>query len=335
MAANMANQMQTELDSKLQSGDFDCARCLLQNYLESEKVLDPRSDRFWAPIADNISAVIQNKSGVESTIPFWEGLLEFFINKIEPVWGHAHKGHIYFRLGFATARRNLDEAFSNFKLAYADDLTLENAKGGTQEQIELRCQNYSAYVALAILERIKDSDLVAPTDKQHFLDQLLGPSFDAAIAGVAVRPDLVLGAFASIVPPQASPICQKYYEELNKASSFPLPFAVVSLTGTVLESVLLGILKDSKGMNQLPGKNRSILKEELWLLLQEAINSSVFPSPSIQAAFQLVQIFRNRLHPGNELRQKYKLTPRVSLTVKLFLELGLLEWQKTHERNDE
>ena len=328
-------QKLTELDKKLELRDFDCARCVLQNYIESGKVIDPRADRFWAPIADNISAAIQKKSGVEVTIPFWEALLDFFVKKIEPVWGHTHKGHIYFRLGFATARRNFDEAFKNFELAYADDLKLESIKGGTPEQIELRSQNYSAYVALAILERIKDSDLVSPTDKQHFLDQLLGPSFDAAIAGGAVRPDLVRSAFALIVPSQATLICQKYYEELYKTSTFPLPFAVVSLTGTVLESILLGILKYSKGMSRLPGRNKNILKEELGPLLKGAIDSSVFPTLSIQAAFQLIQIFRNRLHPGNEIRQKYKLTARVSLTVKLFLELSLLEWQKKLRENEQ
>lgn len=52
----------------------------------------------------------------------------------------------------------------------------------------------------------------------------------------------------------------------------------------------------------------------------------MFSTKSIEAAFQLVYQFRNRLHPGNEMGQAFKLTPRIGATLMVFLELGILQW---------
>lgn len=324
--------MQTELENRLEAKDFDAARCLLEKYIEAGDVLDPRSDSHWTSIADKIAAIIEVNKGIYSTIQFWNAILDFFIKKIEPKWGHAHKGHIYFRLGFATARQDIEEAFTNFELAYKDDLVIEKARGGTEDDIFARSQNYSAYAALTILERVKDADFSEVADKHHFLDQLFGPSFDLAISGQAVNPILVQNALTSLVSRESLPASLQRYEESNKAFSLALPFAVISLTGTVLESILLSILKDSLELSSLTKSKKDIHNEELGPLLKESIDRSIFPSKSVQAAFQLVHVFRNRLHPGNELRQTYKLTPRVSRTVKILFDLTLLEWLKLNTK---
>jgi hypothetical protein len=128
---------------------------------------------------------------------------------------------------------------------------------------------------------------------------------------MVVQPELVQGALTAIAPPTALPMCQARYEELQAAASLALPFAMVSLTGTVLESLLIADLYHRKGLTTLSnGKN--ILTVELGPLLQEAIQQAVFPTASVRAACQLVHIFRNRLHPGNELKQQYKLVPQVA-----------------------
>ena len=321
--------MQTELETRLGMGHFDSARGLLEKYIESGEIIDPRSDSHWTSIADTIAATVEKKEGLDSTLQFWNAVLDFFLKKIEPKWGHAHKGHIYFRLGFATARKSIEMAFNNFELAYKDDLVIEQTKGGTEEEIFSRSQNYSAYVALTILERVKEADLSELSDKQHFLDQLFSPSFDLAISGRAVNPAIVQNALSSIVSSEALSASLQRYDESTKAFALSLPFAVITLTGTVLESILLSILKNSHGLSSLTGSKKDILSEELGPLLKESIDRSIFPSKSIQAAFQLVHVFRNRLHPGNEHRQKYKLTPRVSMTVKILFDLAVLEWQKS------
>jgi hypothetical protein len=318
---------QANLAHLLESRRFNDARELLQQHLRSGQLLDPRTDDLWAPLADTIAQAIQAHSGIDATVPFWEALQNFFVTSIEPLWGHAHKGHIYFRLAFAVALQDFARARHELELAYQQDILLETAKGGTPDEITLRSYNYSAYAALTIFERIQDADFPTIADKEQFVSQLFGPSFDAAIAGMVVQPGLVQGALTAVVPPTALPMCQARYEELQAAASLALPFAIVSLTGTVLESLLIADLYHRKGLTTLSnGKN--ILTVELGPLLQEAIQQAVFPTASVRAACQLVQIFRNRLHPGNELRQQYKLVPRVAMTLRVLFELALLEWRK-------
>lgn len=318
---------QTDLVNLLNSCRFNDAREFLQQHLLSGQLLDPRTDYFWAPLADTIAQAIQADTGIDATVPFWEALEGFFVTSIEPIWGHTHKGHIYFRLAFAVAKQDFARARRELELAYQEDVLLETAKGGTSDEITFRSYNYSAYVALTIFERIQDADFPTTADQEQFISQLFGPSFDAAIMGVTVQPELVQGALTAIVPPTELPMCEARYEELQAAASHAFPFAIVSLTGTILESLLIADLYHRKGLTTLSnGKN--ILTVELGPLLQEAIQQAVFPTASVRAVCQLVQIFRNRLHPGNELRQQYKLVPRVAMTLRVLFELALLEWRK-------
>jgi hypothetical protein len=113
--------------------------------------------------------------------------------------------------------------------------------------------NYSAYVALTIFERIQDTDSLTTADQEPFISQLFGPSFDAAILGRTVPPELVQDALTAIAPPTALSMCQARYEELRAAASLALPFAIVSLIGTVLESLLLADLYYRKGLTLYDG----------------------------------------------------------------------------------
>jgi len=95
-----------------------------------------------------------NNCGIDATIPFWEALLKFFIEQIEPIWGHAHKGHIYFRLGLHVGRHDLARACSYLTNAREEDSIFQRQKGGTEQEIIARTQQSSSHVALAILEGI-------------------------------------------------------------------------------------------------------------------------------------------------------------------------------------
>jgi hypothetical protein len=101
---------QTDLANLLESRRFNDARELFQQHLRSGQLLDPRTDHLWAPIADTIAQAIQADAGIDATVPFWEALRDFFVTSIEPIWGHAHKGHIGFRLAFAIAKQDFARA---------------------------------------------------------------------------------------------------------------------------------------------------------------------------------------------------------------------------------
>ena len=256
-------------------------------------------------------------------VAFWRRMELFFTDRIEPVWGHAHKGHLYFRLGFALAPLDLTRACHEFDAAYQEDRALEAQRGGTQSDIDARARTYSAYVALVLLERINDSDL-SPTDRGTLVRDLFGLSFDTAIRDEVVLPQLIDAALRAIVPADAIAPCQAICEELRVVRTLNLQFAVVSLTGTLLESILLGVLLHGRQVQSIG--DRDIRERELGPLLSEAEALGVFPDPSIRAACRLTHIFRNRLHPGRELREEHKLVPRVASTLTNLFDLALLRW---------
>jgi hypothetical protein len=109
-----------------------------------------------------------------------------------------------------------------------------------------------------------------------------------------------------------------------------LKTATISLAGSFLESVLLGILY-YKHSHKTNSTGKDIRELQLGTLFAEAdllatTGKKVFPSDSIEASCKTIHMFRNRLHPGNELKQKYKLTERVAVTVKNLLDSALLDW---------
>lgn len=314
---------QTRLEELIKRARFDEARELVQAQLASGELLDPRTDRYWAPIADEIARAIQDPGEV---VRFWEGLRYFFLTTIEPVWGHAHKGHIFFRLGLAVLSRDIARAKRELEAAYREDQQLARAVGTTPARIS-QLSRGSAYVALAILERIEDAEFANQADKESFVVQL-SLSFDAAIMGRTVEPQAMHQTLSAIASAGGLEACQDLYAELDTVAGHPV--ATVSLTGALLEALLLAELYHRRGIPTITVGRRQgedILRVELGPLLEEAVHQGVFPADSIRVACQLVQIFRNRLHPGNEHRQTYKLIPRVAMTVRVFFELALLAWR--------
>ncbi|MDI3462139.1 MAG: hypothetical protein OJF50_000960 [Nitrospira sp.] len=313
---------QTEFDKLIAESKFNEAMELLKSELASGRVIDPRSDRSWPKIADYLVGRLQESRGAEVVADFWNDFADFFVNKIEPDWGHAHKGHIYFRLGIALLPSNLPDGKECLIKAYRDDCLLEEARNGWP-----KAQDQSAYVALAILDRIDEADFVDDPDKTRFLKQLF-TSLNAVLDEAHLEPRQITDALKAIAPHEALPSCLSIYEELRNTINRMMPFATVSLAGMLLEALIFSELHYRRGMKNLPcGKD--IRKAKLGDLFKEAVRLSVFPTNSIKVSFQLIHMFRNRVHPGNEVLQTYKLVPRVARTVKVLFELAILEWGRT------
>jgi len=205
-------------------------------------------------------------------------------------------------------------------------LALKKRAGHEGFDVEKAIRGYSSYVTLCIIERIEDEHFDSEIEKQKFFRELFSTSFDAAILGRVVNKALVEKAVSDIVPQQGLEQVLGIKKELDVTFDRRLPTATLSLTGAFLESVLLSILYYKEGIRTVQGKN--VLKIELGPLLGEATEKGVFPSNAIRATCQVIHIFRNRLHPGNELLQKYKLTERVATTLKILLDLTLVDWMK-------
>lgn len=310
---------QTEFDKLLYGSSFAEARDLLQSELARGKLLDPCSDPYWTRFADRLARRIEESLGTTAVVGFWKHFEEFVIKQIEPKWGRAHKGHIYFRLGLAVVPSNLSDGRQFIEKAYKEDCALEKATYRWPW-----AQTQSAYAVLAIIDRLDDAEFADPTDRQRFLKQLY-TSFDAVIDGASLGPKLVEDALMRIAPPEALSSCLSINRELQETIDRMMPLTTVALAGTLLEALLLAELHYRRHINQLPD-GKDIHKAELGPLFNEALRLSVFPTNSIRVSFQLIHMFRNRVHPGNEFRQTYKLVPRVAQTVKVFFELALVEW---------
>ncbi|HYM16431.1 MAG TPA: hypothetical protein VEZ14_12820 [Dehalococcoidia bacterium] len=311
--------LQTAFDGHLLAGRFKEATKLLQEELLSGRLLDPRTDQVWAPFADTIAGQYLATGRSREVAQFWEEMLRFFVAEVEPKWGHTHKGHLHFRLGFAFASNDFARARREFLAAYEQDLQLERSGQG---EASLR----SAYVALVLFDRI-DEGSIGVMERREFVSLLFGPSFDAAILGQTVAPDEIQRAFGRVVRPDLMSVCESTYAELHAAALSGMSVAVTSLAGACLECVLLSELMN-RGVTEIDvrGKAQDVLKADLGALMIAAAKQRAFPSGSIETACKLLHHFRNRLHPGNELRQDYPLVPRVALTLRVLFDLTLYQW---------
>lgn len=318
-----------KLDELLNNNKFNEAASLLKDHLAKAEIINPRNDKLWAPYADLISSKILEIKGKNAFYTSWNELLKFFENELEPTWGHLHKGHIFFKLSLAKIIDDVDKAKTFLEKALDEDrlLEMEIARGET-DIVEKALGEKSSYVMLCIIERVEDEHFGSDAEKQKFFQQLLSPSFDTAIFGKRVHPEAIIEFIKLIVPEQMREQTYRTKRELDIVYAQRLEIATVSLLGVFLENILLSILYHWQGLRAVQVKNKSkdILEVELGLLLKEAITQAVFPSDSIKATCQIIHFFRNRLHPGNELRQKYKLTARVVSTLKNLFDLALFHW---------
>lgn len=325
-------QKKSSLRELIDSERFTDADSLLKQHLIEAKILDPSNAKTWAPYADQISFTLKSNQGQNAFNTFWDEMLDFFENRLEPIWGHLHKGHILFRLGLGNLFNDVAKGRIYLEKALEEDRLLEmNRLQDQPNEIEKAVQNYSAYVALCIIERTENEYFESRLEKQRFFQDLFSSSFDAAIFGREISPDRVNQSIGRIIPKLA--IKQTLYakQELDIVHLNRLPIAIISLAGTVLENMLLGILYYQRKIKSVGRKD--ILGIELGPLINEATDQSVFPSDSIKAACKTIQIFRNRLHPGNELKQKYKLTSRVAVTLKILLDQTIVIWAAGNSRD--
>jgi len=320
-------RMNSKLDDLLSHGRFAEATSLLKNHLIAAEIIDPSNGTSWAPYADQISFGILSEKGQPAFDAFWKELLRFFEEDLEPIWGHLHKGHVLFRLGLARLSDEVSTGKKYLEEALDEDRQLEKIRaGGKSVDIEKSIRPYSSYVALCIIERIEDEHFDSAIEKQKFFREFFSTSFDAAIMGRGVDQALVEKAVNRIVPQEGLEQALGIKKELDLTFEGRLPIATVSLAGAFLESVLLSILYYEECVTV---QGKSVLEVELGVLLREATEKKdVFPSDAIRATCQVIHIFRNRLHPGNELRQMYKLTDRVATTLKILLDLALVDWAR-------
>ncbi|UCF98346.1 MAG: hypothetical protein JSV89_02140 [Spirochaetaceae bacterium] len=90
-----------QFNTLLMHQDFAGASQLLQIALQQAEIINPKQDKTWAPPADHLGYAILEAQGLREYQKYCEKILSVFEEVLERDWGHIHRGHIYFHLGFA------------------------------------------------------------------------------------------------------------------------------------------------------------------------------------------------------------------------------------------
>jgi hypothetical protein len=315
----------TTLEHLLANREFEAASDLLRHELTAAVVLNPRDTALWYAYADRVSDVMRSCGGISAPEPFWRAMLETFLHSIEPRFGRVHKGHIYWRLAWSVCERSLPEFLHFLELARAEDAETHRLSGKSSEDAEAATADEGAHITLALVERMQQFGL-SQDGVAGFLVHIIIPAYNAAVNRGATEYSLVEAAIRNVLAPSDAHHALALYREVTAASEKRLIFATVASTGALAEAVLLGVLRDVHGVTTLSTRSKATENVELGILLAEVAHRQLFPNPDVKAAFELVRLFRNRIHPGNERRQRYRLTAYVSDIVRVTLEFALLQW---------
>jgi len=317
--------LETKFFNLIQQGKFVLAKNLLKGELLIGEIIDPRFDRIWAHLADKLLAAANPKRDLTYELSYWNDWLTYFIEIIEPKWGHAHKGHIYFRLGFSYAQVDEQKAIDNFQLAQIEnEIWGKDVIGLKNGDLILFCKDKSSYVALCLLEKMKSLDFVDQQERRQFITEIFSEAFDRAINLSFPDPEKVKKALFYLVkltPAFGHSI--NIYNELINVSEQKLTYATISSNGALLETIFFSLFYNNTILDR---DGKPIKRPTLGTYYKEAAKQKLFPNEKLKAACRLLNDLRNRIHSENELNAKYPLTPRASLTLRILLELTICEW---------
>jgi len=332
MINNKSKRDTTDIMTNIKEGKFEAATQILKSELLSARFLDPREDHEWGRYAKAISTCIQLKQGPEKSVLYWKDLAAFFTNDLEPIWGRIHKGTIYFNEGLSLAPQSIDEAKNSFERAKNEDIYTLHERGISKTDAEQEAMQLYAYPMLTILSWAADDTsfyvdqkFCTVQERIDFWTKLLGPSFDAQWRGERVGHEHVEQAINNLFPSNEHiQMIWKSYEDLEEVCKLRREILIVASTGTVLDAILLNwFLKKYPNDND---RQNELMKMPLGGLLKETKKITNGIPEAVFVAFDLVHQFRNKIHVGNQLRQEYKVTPRVALILRNLLDIAIIEW---------
>ena len=330
----MGNRIELEIQNLLSARQYGDARHRLQNHLLAGDIRAGLDERPWVGLAIAIARAILHRDGAwppaedaeRDTLAFWDTLLTFFLDELEPQQKvRSHKGTLYFQRGLFQLRPSLDDALDSFRLARHEDEQTARDRGEPPDQVEHAACHNDAHTVLAFLELL-GRDNLDDTDRAGFVYYIFSGAFGAEIHGQPVDASRMEQALSCLSYRDLART-RDTYRELVCAADSGLSRASVVMAGVTLESVLLDILRNGVGLSHVSG-NRPIDEVTLGVLFPEADRQCVFASDPIRASLRMIYLLRNRLHPGNESRQNYRLTPRIGMLARKLLEGTLCFWHE-------
>jgi tetratricopeptide (TPR) repeat protein len=325
----------SKLNILLDKKEFSKAWSLFKEQLEKADIINPKEEETWRDYADQITFNLRAVKGYDAFIEYWEDLLSFFKEKLEPKWGDLNKGRIFFRLGVFYLSNDINRGREFLEYALEESRKQEIIKG--TKDVEEEIKKYSSYTALCIVEQIhyiqnQGEGFVIQEEQQVFFENLF-TAFDLVIQGIQVEIESIEEFVREIVPAEGVQQIMESWDELNRAYNQRFKIAIVALAGIFTENILLSILSDGLKIKNIRKGDRDIdiLEASPYYLLEEAKARKVFQSDDVKVAFQLIHFFRNRGHPGVERAKEYKLTERIARNIKILADQAVSIWGKQIE----
>jgi hypothetical protein len=325
----MSDPLKSKFISKIDASEFEDAVSVLKQELLNAVYVDPRDDYSWGPESDILGYRILEVEGPAAFNSYWEGLLDFFIDKLEPKWGHLHKGHLYFRLGLGHLAIDLERAKRYIIDALEEDqIVAENYGPQIHEApIEL-LHRFPSYVTLVILEMLEEISWESESSKNAFYRGLAPLRFDVIWDKKEEEPSAVQHALEILIPESEIAKIFKMKEELDSACAQHQSFSPIILTAAFMEAILFSKMRFDHQNEKINGTQ--LEQVAIDDLLSTAIDEDILPTEVIASTFQMVHWLKNNLLRVGKKSRKYEITDEIPYLIgyasKILLDRSLTAW---------
>ena len=233
----------------IEQQQFQLATQLLEKNIKAARLIDPRDDYTWGPESDLLGYTILAKQGAPAYVAYWQELIRFFIEDLEPAWGHLHKGHHYFRLGLGLLAVDLDRAMQTLDLSFQDDCQMapQRTLDGLGTDVEDTQKAHPSYIALVILERLRWLEMGDYHDR--FYQGLASLRFDVIYERKEVPRFKVQHALKRLIPPAQQETLISTHSQLTQVELLNMTQATFGLLGDFLWQVLACMLAKKQPPN--------------------------------------------------------------------------------------
>jgi hypothetical protein len=318
---------QARISKLIAENDFPEAASLLKQHIREAEIIDPRRDDSWGIDADILGYAILESSGSDAFCSYWKDFLHFFVEELEPDWGHLHKGHIYLRLGIGYMATDVEKSAEHLRKGLEEDRLVAEERRRTDPRLDVEetVQDSPAYITLCTVRILDAWSFPSKAFKRRFFQDLVSVKFDVIWGPQEVDQRWVQRALMRFdITNQAQVMAA--LNELNRVFDQRLPLVTMSTVERFLGIVLQGKLR----MTSSQPKN--LVLPSLLELLAAAHDAEVFPDGTIAVIFQMAGILSGVFPVLPEMEISETLTPRVlsqiAVMIKILVDLALIRWSE-------
>jgi len=309
------------------------AGLILKEHLKAANYVNPRDDYTYGPEMDLLAYALLEDEGPEAFARIHEEFLQFFIEELEPIWGHLHKGHFYMRQGLAYLAIDTSKAYECFESGYQEDRLIckDFFDAGQVADGEIRARLSPNYVSLLILERSKPEYFDSPLDQQSYFAGLSPLRMEVFWERHGIEQFPIIAAIKRLTPVSETETLLQAYQEICNNTGLDHTFALPALVSTFLKRLLLSKLYHQWDVRTF--QKKSVRQAGLLELVDLAESRQIFPNNSLRSFCQMVAIFEIELRLRVDDEYSHEIDPvtekRIGYGLKSLFEKTLVDWSNS------